>query len=499
MLVIFGASGDLARRKLFPALYSLHVQQLLPRPFLMLGIGRTQYDDEMFRAEVMKDLDLFVPKAAGEHPQERLCFANSFYYQQLSTNDGADYARLAARMEQLQRDNELPDNVVYYLSTPPALSQQIPVFLAQHNLHREHNGFKRLVIEKPFGSDGVSARALHELLHKHFEERQLYRIDHYLGKETVQNLIVLRFANTLFDTVWDYRHIEYVEITAAESIGVEKRAGYFDSSGIIRDMIQNHLLQVLALAAMDPPQQFDSACVHAETLKVLRGLRPLSATELQNNVIFGQYTASHVRGESVPGYRDEPDVPADSHTETYAAIKLYLNHSRWYNVPFYLRAGKRLPTRVTEIVIHFKRCPHPVLGTLPGALPNQLIIRIQPDEGVLMTFGLKEPGGGFHVKNVSMDFHYKDLAKTAIADAYERLLLDCMSGDATLFASGDAVEACWDFIDPILAWKNSSARLFGYPAGTWGPNEADAMMARDGRTWRYPCKNLAADGDYCEL
>ncbi len=499
ILVIFGASGDLARRKLFPALFSLHLQHLLPQPFLMLGVGRTAFTDQAFRDAMRKDLDRFAPAAPGEHPEERRCFSLCFRYQQIDTSSGADYARLAARLWKLRREQNLTGNTVFYLSTPPELSQRIPVFLAQQGLHGEADGFKRIVIEKPFGHDGASARGLHALLHRHFAEPQLFRIDHYLGKETVQNLVVLRFANTLFDTVWDYRHIDAVEITAAESLGVEKRAGYFDGSGIVRDMIQNHLLQVLALAAMDPPQKFDAPCVHAETLKVLRGLRPLSPEDLERNVVFGQYTASRIRGEAIPAYRDEPGVAPASATETYAAVKLFLNHSRWYNVPFYLRAGKRLPTRVTEIVLHFKRCPHPVFGTVPGALPNQLVIRIQPDEGILATFGLKEPGAGFHVQNVGMDFHYKDLAATAVPDAYERLLLDCMNGDATLFATGEAVEACWDFVDPILAHKARAGRLFGYPAGTWGPAEAETLVACDGRSWRYPCKNLVADGTYCEL
>ncbi len=499
ILVIFGASGDLARRKLFPALFSLHVQQLLPRPFVMLGVGRTPFTDAQFRDEMRNALNAFVPASAGEHPQERLCFLHCFSYLQLETGDGSDYARLAERLRALQASLTIPANVVFYLSTPPELSRRIPAFLAEQRLNDESDGFKRIVIEKPFGHDGASARALHDLLHRNFAERQLYRIDHYLGKETVQNLVVLRFANVLFDAVWDYRYVDAVEITAAENLGVEKRAGYFDSSGIVRDMLQNHLLQVLAMTAMDPPQQFDAACVHAETLKVLRGLRPLTPEALARDVVFGQYTASRIRGAEVPAYRDEPGVPPGSRTETYAAVKLFLNHSRWYNVPFYLRAGKRLPTRVTEVVLHFKRSPHPVFGAVPSALPNKLVIRIQPDEGILMTFGMKEPGAGFQIKNVNMNFHYKDLSDAAVPEAYERLLLDCMHGDATLYASGETVEACWAFIDPILDYKESSGRVFGYPAGSWGPVEAEALLTCDGRAWRYPCKTLTDDGAFCEL
>jgi glucose-6-phosphate 1-dehydrogenase len=499
VLVIFGASGDLARRKLFPALFSLHRQHLLPLPFVMLGVGRTPFTDEQFRDEMRACLDRFVPVRADEHPQERLCFVQCFSYLTLSTGNGADYGRLAERLRDIQTLRNLPANVVFYLSTPPDLSRRIPGFLAENGLHDEADGFKRLIIEKPFGHDGASARELHDTLRRRFSDHQIFRIDHYLGKETVQNLVVLRFANVLFDAVWDYRYVDAVEITASESLGVENRAGYFDGIGIVRDMIQNHLLHVLAMTAMDPPQQFDAACVHAETLKVLRGLRPLTRDEMARDVVFGQYTASRIGGEAVAAYRDEPGVAPGSRTETYAAIKLFINHSRWHNVPFYVRAGKRLPTRVTEVVLHFKRSPHSVFGAVPGALPNKLVIRIQPDEGVLMTFGMKEPGAGFQVKNVNMTFHYKDLAATAIPDAYERLLLDCMNGDATLYASGDAVEACWAFIDPILRHHAQSGRLFEYPAGTWGPAEAEALIARDGRAWRYPCKTLSDDGAICEL
>lgn len=499
LLVIFGASGDLARRKLFPALFSLHRQHLLPRPFMMLGVGRTAFTDDQFRDEMRASLDRFVPVGADEHPQERLCFVQCFTYLTLNTGDGAEYVHLADRLREIQTRLNSGGNVVFYLSTPPDLSRRIPSFLAEHGLHDESDGFKRLVIEKPFGHDGASARELHEILRRWFDAHQIFRIDHYLGKETVQNLVVLRFANVLFDAVWDYRYVDAVEITASESLGVEHRAGYFDHSGIVRDMIQNHLLHVLAMTAMDPPQQFDADCVHAETLKVLRGLRSFTQDELARHVVFGQYTASRIGGETVAAYRDEPGVASGSRTETYAAIKLFINHSRWYNVPFYLRAGKRLPTRVTEVVLHFKRSPHPVFGSVPGALPNTLIIRIQPDEGVLMTFGMKEPGAGFRVKNVNMNFHYRDIAATEVSDAYERLLLDCMNGDATLYASGDAVEACWAFIDPILDYHAQSARVFDYPAGTWGPAEAEALLAGDGRVWRYPCKNLATGDAFCEL
>lgn len=499
ILVIFGASGDLAHRKLLPALYSLFKQSLLPERFFILGVGRTEIDDAAYRAEVGKSLRQYAECARNDSEEHIGDFIAHTGFISLHTSQGEEYAKLRDRIAGLCAGLQIPSNVVFYLSTPPELSRLIPGYLAEHGLNDESDGFKRIVVEKPFGRDLPSSEELNALLKKDYRERQIYRIDHYLGKETVQNVVVLRFANELFNSVWNYRNIEYVEITAAESLGVEKRAGYFDQSGLIRDMIQNHLLQVLAMVAMDPPQRFNAECVRAETMKVFRSLRPLGEEEMEKNVVFGQYTSSHIRGEAVKSYRDEVGVPEDSRTETFAAIKLYLDHTNWYNVPFYLRAGKRMPTRVTEVVLHFRRSPHPFIGGVPGLESNKLVIRIQPDEGILVKFGFKEPGNGFNVKNVNMDFHYTDLANTRVPDSYERLLLDAMIGDSTLFAHGDAVEACWKFIDPILQYKEKSGRVFGYPAGSWGPLESDEMMQRDGRSWRYPCKNLSDDGEFCEL
>lgn len=493
ILVIFGASGDLAHRKLLPALFSLFQQGLLPPSFAIMGVGRTELETETYRQELRDSL------WAGEATDFLESFLDCLYYTHIQTDQESDYAVLAQRIQKLGSDLSIPPNYVFYLSTPPELSLLIPGFLAAQGLNSEEDGFKRIVVEKPFGRDGNSARQMNERLRRDYQEHQIYRIDHYLAKETVQNVVVLRFANELFNAVWNYRYVDYVEITASESLGVEKRAGYFDQSGIVRDMIQNHLLQVLAMVAMDPPQRFNAECVRAETQKVFRSLRPLTSEELETHVVFGQYTASTVRGKSIAAYREEAGVPSDSRTETFAAIKLYLDHTNWYNVPFYLRAGKRLPTRVTEVVLHFKRSPHPVFGAVPGVDHNKLVIRIQPDEGILVKFGFKEPGNRFQVKNVNMDFHYSDLANVRVADSYERLLLDSMLGDSTLFAHGDAVEACWDFIDPILKYQAQSGRIFGYPAGSWGPKEADALMENDQRSWRYPCKNLSEDGEFCEL
>jgi glucose-6-phosphate 1-dehydrogenase len=357
-----------------------------------------------------------------------------------------------------------------------------------------------LIIEKPFGYDLQSAQKLNESIFKDWHERQLYRIDHYLGKETVQNLLVFRFANQIFEPLWNHNYIDYVEVTSAELIGVEKRGGYYDKSGAMRDMVQNHLLQLLGMVAMEPPARFDAVSVRNETIKVMHSLRPIS--DFDDSVVMGQYTSSTIKGEVSQGYRAEIGVPEDSRTETFVALKAYIDNSRWHDVPFYIRTGKRLPARVSEVVLHFKRTPHPLFGTFSSnpVEHNQLIIRIQPDEGILLKFGLKVPGGGFEAKSVKMDFHYSDLTGTKVPDAYERLLLDSMLGDATLYARGDAVEACWDFVDPILKhFAKKDSALHGYPCGTWGPQAADELLAKQNHVWRRPCKNLNTDGDFCEL
>lgn len=501
ILVIFGASGDLAHRKLVPALYSLHAQGSLPVPFAILGVGRTPLDDASFRHEMSGALAKFAHAGPGHsHAAHDTAFLAKLHYLSLDTKDPAEYGRLATRIAELSKELQIPANVVFYLAVPPELSESIPQWLAEQNLNQEVDGFKRIVVEKPFGRDYESARALNASLLARWKESQVYRIDHYLGKETVQNLLVFRFSNEIFDSLWNHRYVDYVEITAAENIGVENRAGYFERSGIVRDMVQNHLLQVLAMIAMDPPLNFDAACVRSETMKVFKSLRPWDAQSLAENVVFGQYTSSHIKGQKVPAYRQEKGVTPDSRTETFAALKVFVDHHRWYNVPFYLRTGKRLPTRVSEVVIHFKKTPHPAFGVRGDNVgQNQLVIRIQPDEGILLKVGLKEPGSGFHVKTVNMDFHYSNLADTHVPESYERLLLDAMQGDATLYALGDAVETCWKFIDPVLQFKDNGAKLYGYPAGSWGPVEADTLMQRDQRQWRYPCKNLSNDGETCEL
>ncbi len=498
LFVIFGASGDLTERKLIPALFDLFIQKLLPTNFGILGVGRTPMADESFRAKMEGSLQ-HAKLAGNTDSATRNIFISKLFYIAIDTSLQDDYRLLKNRCDELHRATNTGGNVIYYLATPPTLYPVVAQNLQSCNMHRAANEkFVRIIVEKPFGTDLHSALALNKKLLSIFKEHQIYRIDHYLGKETVQNLVVTRFANGIFEPLWNRNYIHHVEITSSESIGVENRGGYYDRAGATRDMVQNHLLQVCGLVAMEPPVVFDADAIRNETLKVFQSLRPFSDFDIENNIIRGQYLQSKIRGESFRGYRDESSVAPDSRTETFVAMKFFIDNWRWGGVPFYIRSGKRLPTRVTEVVIYFKQTPHKLFGSAVAG--NQLIIRIQPDEGILLKFGMKLPGAGFEVQGVNMDFHYTDLSGVHLPEAYERLLLDCTNGDATLYARGDAVEACWRFIDPVLrVWdSNPNLKIFGYPAGSWGPENADALI-EDAAGWRYPCKNLAEDGVYCEL
>lgn len=484
-IVIFGASGDLTHRKLIPALYNLYKIGRLEENFSVLGVARTEMTDDIFRQKMRNTL-IARENAEGETLDK---FCSHLYYQAVNTSDSADYVKLLPRLDELHDKYQTCGNTLYYLSTPPSLYGVIPECLAAHGLNTEEFGWKRIIVEKPFGYDIKTAKALDVQIHRFFEEHQIYRIDHYLGKETVQNLLVLRFSNGLFEPLWNRNFIDYVEITGAEEIGVEQRGGYYDGSGAMRDMFQNHLLQVLAMVAMEPPAIINADSMRDETAKVLYCLHPLTPEELKNNLVLGQYTASTIDDKPVNGYLEEAGVPSDSGTETYMALRCQIDNWRWAGVPFYVRTGKRLPTRVTEIVIHFKTTPHPVFSQ--NAPDNKLIIRIQPDEGISMFFGLKKPGAGFDAKEVSMDFRYSDISASAnLLTAYERLLLDAMKGDATLFARTDAVHACWKFVQPILEYKENQGRVYEYEAGTWGPVEADKLIAREGRVWRRPSGSM---------
>ncbi len=411
-------------------------------------------------------------------------FCSHLYYQAVNTSDAQDYGKLVPRLDELHDKYQTCGNTLYYMSTPPSLYGVIPECLAAHGLNTEEYGWKRIIVEKPFGYDEKTAQALDVQIHRFFEEHQIYRIDHYLGKETVQNLLVLRFSNGWFEPLWNRNFIDYVEITGAESIGVEERGGYYDGSGAMRDMFQNHLLQVLAMVAMEPPAIINANSMRDEVAKVMHSLRPLTSEDMENNLVLGQYTAAEINGKMEKGYLEEKGVPADSRTETYISLRCEIENWRWAGVPFYVRTGKRLPARVTEIVIHFKTTPHPVFSQ--NAPENKLIIRIQPDEAISMRFGLKKPGAGFEAKEVSMDFRYADLAGAQVLTAYERLLLDAMKGDATLFARTDAVHAAWKFVQPILDYKANGGRIHEYEAGTWGPVAADKLIAKQGKVWRKP-------------
>lgn len=503
IFVIFGGSGDLAKRKLIPALFKLFMEKHLPDDFVILGLGRQAFTDESYRAAILERYDSKQEGSADSIAAEK--FAQKLYYQVFDIDKSQDYGALKSRLTTLDVENKIGGNFLYYLAIPPELFVHVATELGRVGLQKQVNDqqWKRVILEKPFGRSLASAVQLNQALDHIFDENQIYRIDHYLGKETVQNIFALRFANGMFEQIWNREHISHIEVTAAENIGVENRGGYYETAGAMRDMVQNHLLQLVATIAMDPPDQFEPNAIRDEKVAVFDALRPLDDATIPTNVIRGQYIASTIRGEKVAGYREETKVAVHSTTETFIALKLYIDNERWQDVPFYIRTGKRLPTRVTEVVIHFKPTQHHLLRESPGAgnNDNQLIIRIQPDEGILVKFGMKIPGAGYAIKNVGMDFHYSDLADTSLPEAYERLLLDALLGDSTLYARADGVEAAWRWVDRILTfWQaNPGFKLFGYPAGTWGPIEAVELFDEPAMDWRYPCKNLTGEETFCEL
>ena len=502
LLIIFGASGDLTRRKLIPALYELYLQKLLPPHFAILGIGRTSLTSEAFRKNMEAALRE-KEKPAKNRGRDITKFAGILHYLSIETSDPAAYALLGKEIILLDTKYKTNGNCLFYLATPPDLYEVIARNLSLQGLNRHESSWRRIIVEKPFGKNLASAKKLNVQLMNCFSEEQVYRIDHYLGKETVQNVMVTRFSNGIFEPLWNRNYVHHVEITSAESLGVEGRGGYYDRSGALRDMVQNHLLQLVSLVAMEPPTQIHSQAIRNETLKVLQSIRPFGQKDIEKQVIRGQYSRSTIHGTKYRSYREEPGVGSDSKTETFVALKMYIDNWRWGGVPFLIRTGKRLPTRVTELVVHFRPTPHKLFCFDEGRFntDNQLVIRIQPDEGILFKFGVKVPGAGFNVQDVNMDFHYSDLSDKPIPEAYQRLLLDCMQGDSTLFTRGDSVEQAWSIVEPVLkAWENNpKIPIFGYPSGTWGPKEADRLIDDPAMTWRYPCKNLAGDGIYCEL
>jgi len=485
-VVIYGASGDLTRRKLAPALFNLYVRGLLPDNFFLLGFARTPFDTDTFRDRLAAELPADAAAAARDG------FIRRWHYFPGDYRDPAVYPTLCRRLEDYGVTHGTLGNLVFYLATPPELYGPIVDCLGESGLTAcdPHAGpWRRVVVEKPFGRDLDSARGLDAQLHRTLAEEQIYRIDHYLGKETVQNILMFRFANTVFEPVWTRDHVDHVQMTVAESIGVENRAGYFDHAGLLRDMFQNHILQLLALVAMEPPASFAADRVRDEKVKLLRAVRSFESRAIADCVVRGQYGPGVLNNTELPGYLEEQNISPGSCTETFVAATVFIDNWRWNGVPFYIRSGKRLPRKLTEIAIVFKRVPHSIFTPLgPNDLrPNVLVMAVQPEEGVGLTIQAKRPGAKLCISDLTMDFRYRSVFGTNPPDAYERLLLDAMLGDQTLFIRRDTVEVAWSLLMPILehwAEPGTESSLYSYPAGTWGPEQAAALMQGADRVWR---------------
>ncbi len=483
-VVIFGANGDLTRRKLLPALYRLAYDRVLPPGFAVVGNSRTPLSDEAFRGRMREALAGFLDDTPFEEEVWGV-LARSLFYVAGNVGDPDTYHRICAKIEELDGRLQTGGNVLFYLATQPSQYSEIAAGLGNSGL-AAGAGWRRLVIEKPFGRDLESARALNRDLQRFFDESSIYRIDHYLGKETVQNILAFRFGNGIFEPLWNRRYINHVQITAAESIGVEGRGSYYQEAGALRDMIQSHLLQVMATIGMEPSATYAPDAVRDERAKLLRSIRILKPEEVAANAVAGQYGPARIGGQEVPGFRQEPGVDPDSRTDTYAAATFYVDNWRWAGVPFYLRSGKRLPRRVTDVAIQFNAAPLAVFDSAPsGGAPNLLIVRIQPEQGISLRFLSKQPGIGMKLRPVSMDFSYGGSFGARQSWDYETLLAEVMRGDSTLYIRQDAVEASWAAIDPILkVWANERFDFPNYAAGTWGPAAADEMLARHGHVWR---------------
>lgn len=478
ILVIFGASGDLTKRKLLPSLYEVFERGMLPEHFVILGVARTKFTDEEYRKEQKENLKKFL-KGTPPEKQKLDQFLERVQYLALDTGKVEEYHLLADRIAVIRNEEDIPDKLLFYLAIPPQNYEVVADALKKNKLNRatEEGGWRRIIVEKPFGRDLETAQHLNKHLCAIFQEDDIYRIDHFLGKETVQNILVLRFANQIFESLWNRNYIDSVEIHAQETLGVENRGKYYEGAGALRDMIQNHLMQLMGFVAMEAPSAFDAELMRDEVAKVFRSLHPLSTAD----VIRGQYTGGEVNGEAVPGYREENGVSAGSTTETYIAMRFYIDNWRWGGVPFYFYTGKRMAKSKSEIIIHFKNVPHHLFsGMCSRSSCNQLVLKVDAPESISLKFGLKVPGSFFEVKQVSMDFAYDSLCNTYIANAYERLLLDAMQGDSTLYTRTDALELSWRFIDPILQqWeKDPQKGLTFYSAGSEGPEERKWLLQR---------------------
>jgi glucose-6-phosphate 1-dehydrogenase len=484
-VVLFGASGDLAKRKVIPALFDLAAHNSLGSRYAIVGFARTPMSDDSFRSalgEAAKTMSELGPVDPAKWDD----FASNLFYSPGDYSDQQAYAQLARRLAELDAQKNLGGNRLFYLSTPPEVYPDIVEQLGRAGLSRPANSksWVRIIIEKPFGRDLATAKELNEIVHNVFEEHQVYRIDHYLGKDTVQNLLVLRFGNGIFEPLWNRNYVDHVQITAAETLGIERRGGFYETTGALRDMIQSHVLQLTSLVAVEPPASFDATAVRNEKLKVLQSIRPFDLEMVAQSVVRGQYAPGTIADKHVPGYREEPNVSPKSRTETFVAAKLLIDNWRWANVPFYLRTGKRLAKRTTEIVIQFKRAPHIVFrGREADA--NRLVLNIQPDEGISVSFGAKRPGTEMSIGNVTMNFSYREGFGDSSRSAYATLVNDCLRGDATLFDRGDSVEAAWSLVEPVIdVWSAAkTATVPQYASGSWGPKESDNLLEREGRKW----------------
>jgi len=487
-VILFGASGDLAKRKVIPAMYDLAQHDSLGERYSIVGFARTPMTDESFRTTIGEAAKT-ISEVGPIDPAKWNEFSSNLYYSAGEYGDPNSYAQLAKRLAEIDKEKNLGGNRLFYLSTPPEVYPNIVEQLGRAGLAKPSNpnSWVRIIIEKPFGRDLASARELNKIVLNVFEEKQVYRIDHYLGKDTVQNLLVLRFGNGIFEPLWNRNYVDHVQITAAETLGVERRGGFYETAGALRDMIQSHVLQLTSLTAVEPPASFDATAVRNEKLKVLQSIRPFNLEMVAQSVVRGQYAPGNVGGKKLAGYREEPGVSSSSRTETFVGMRLLIDNWRWAGVPFYLRTGKRLAKRTTEIMIQFRCAPHIVFREREVE-PNRLVLNIQPDEGISVSFGAKRPGTEMSIGNVTMNFSYREAFGGGSRSAYATLVNDCLRGDATLFDRGDSVEAAWSLVDPILdVWSAArTGTVPTYPAGTWGPKESDQLLERDGRQWYNP-------------